>query len=445
MPSDCRGLAVTCASEAAAAAFDHAVAGYLGYRLDTAARVKACLDLDPDFCLGQVLRGYLTLAAFNQATVPAAREALAAAEAASAAATPREKAHVAALAAWVDGSLDELLARWEAIVRDHPRDVLAFRLHHFNAFWLGRPEQMLSLVETTLPQWAPGLPGRGAILACRAFANEECGSYTVAENAGREAIALDPGDIWATHAVAHVLEMQGRRSEGILLLTELEPHWQGGNNLLHHLWWHRGLYHLEREEFDAVLALYDRGFRNLASPIVAAQPDLYIDVQNAASMLFRLTLLGVDVGERWTELADKAEGRIGDCLSPFTLPHWMMALVHTGRFQTAEAFLAALDRTAAGTGTIAELVRRYARPVSAAVLAHGRGRHHEAVELMRPALGGMYRLGGSHAQQDVLEQLFADAAVKAGAKADVRLMVERLCGRHPLPPERRIGYRRLLS
>ena len=87
MPSDCRGLAVTCASEAAAAAFDHAVAGYLGYRLDTAARVKACLDLDPDFCLGQVLRGYLTLAAFNQATVPAAREALAAAEAASAAAT----------------------------------------------------------------------------------------------------------------------------------------------------------------------------------------------------------------------------------------------------------------------------------------------------------------------------------------------------------------------
>ena len=32
---------------------------------------------------------------------------------------------------------------------------------------------------------------------------------------------------------------------------------------------------------------------------------------------------------------------------------------------------------------------------------------------MRPVLGEMYRLGGSHAQQDVLEQLFLDAALKA--------------------------------
>ncbi|WP_204328387.1 hypothetical protein, partial [Stenotrophomonas maltophilia] len=70
--------------------------------------------------------------------------------------TTREQAHVAALEAWVDGRLDELLARWEAIVADDPTDVVAFRLHHFNAFWLGRAEQMLSTVETTLPRWELG-------------------------------------------------------------------------------------------------------------------------------------------------------------------------------------------------------------------------------------------------------------------------------------------------
>ncbi|MGL4286908.1 MAG: hypothetical protein ACRCVA_11220, partial [Phreatobacter sp.] len=86
-----------------------------------------------------------------------------------------------------------------------------------------------------------------------------------------------------------------------------------------------------------------------------------------------------------------------------------------------------------------------ALPISAAVLAHGRGRHQEAVELMRPALGGMYRLGGSHAQQDVLEQLFTDAAVKAGSVSDVRLMLERIAGRYPVPPENRIGYRHAAS
>ncbi len=155
---------------------------------------------------------------------------------------------------------------------------------------------------------APSLPGWPALLACRCFAHEEMGNYAVAEAAGREAIALAPGDLWAAHGVAHVLEMQGRRDEGIAWLAGLEPHWEGGNNLKHHLWWHRGLYHFERREFAEVLSLYDRNFRDLASPLTQAQPDIYIDVQNAASMLFRLERQGVDVGNRWNELADKAEG-----------------------------------------------------------------------------------------------------------------------------------------
>ena len=59
---------------------------------------------------------------------------------------------------------------------------------------------------------------------------------------------------------------------------------------------------------------------------------------------------------------------------------------------------------------------------------------------MRPAIGVMHSLGGSHAQQDVLEQLFLDAAMKAGLEEDARMLLERVAGRHPVPPERRIGY-----
>ena len=60
---------------------------------------------------------------------------------------------------------------------------------------------------------------------------------------------------------------------------------------------------------------------------------------------------------------------------------------------------------------------------------------------MRPALGGMYQLGGSQAQQDVLDQLFVDAALKAGSLDDVRLVVERVAGRRAIPPERFLGWR----
>jgi hypothetical protein len=200
------------------------------------------------------------------------------------------------------------------------------------------------------------------------------------------------------------------------------------------------MYHLERAESEEVLTLYDKGFRNLHSPLTEAAPDLYIDVQNAASMLFRLQRQGVNIGVRWEELADKAEARIGDCLSAFTLPHWMMALVATGRFQAATRFLDGIRDAIAAGGTLAPILRDAALPVCEAVLAHGCGDHARAVTVMRPAIGVMHRLGGSHAQQDVLEQLFLDAAMKAGMLADARLLLERVAGRHPVPPERRVGY-----
>jgi hypothetical protein len=48
---DCRGLPPTTVSEQAAAALDHAVDGYLGYRADMAGRMEALLAADPDFGL----------------------------------------------------------------------------------------------------------------------------------------------------------------------------------------------------------------------------------------------------------------------------------------------------------------------------------------------------------------------------------------------------------
>ena len=190
-----------------------------------------------------------------------------------------------------------------------------------------------------------------------------------------------------------------------------------------------------------MLELYDTRFRNLAAPLTVASPDVYIDVQNAASILFRLQRLGVDVGNRWEELADKAEARIGDCLSAFTLPHWLMALTATGRTAAAERMVEAVRAFANGRGTVPPIVRDYVLPIAEAQLAHAAGRHAEAVALMRPAIGGMYRLGGSHTQQDVLEQLFVDAALKAGSTADIRLALERVAGRRAIPPERFVGWR----
>jgi tetratricopeptide (TPR) repeat protein len=437
---DVHGLPVSSSSPDAVAAFDRTLLSYLKYRLDTPEHLARALAADPEFGLAYCLKGYFAMLSYKQANVPMAAEAARAARVWTAHATRREQAHVDALEAWIAGDLGRMLARWEDILAEDPLDVLAFRLAHFNNFWLGQPQAMRASVDRVFPHWGPELPGYGTMLSCRCFAYEECGDYATAEPAGRAALALDPADLWGTHAVAHVLEMQGRHGEGIAFLEGLEPHWAGANQIVHHLWWHRALFHLERREFEAVLDLYDRRFRNLASPLTQAQPDFYLDVQNAASMLFRLERQGVAVGDRWADIADQAMGRIGDCRSAFTLPHWMMGLAACGRHEAAHRLLEAMREFGRGPATLAPIVSRIAVPVSEAVLAHRQGQYARAVELMRPVLADMALLGGSHAQQAVLEQLFLDAALQAGQMEDVRLLLTHVAARHPVPPARRVGY-----
>jgi hypothetical protein len=442
MPQDAQGHALTIASAEGAAAWDHAVAGYLGYRADAPARLKALFAADPAAPMAHVLKGAFAMLAFNAAYVPAARTAAAEAARLAEAATARERAHAAAIGAWVEGSLTRALALWRGILAEHPHDVVAFRLHHFVAFWLGRPREMAAAAAQVRPAWSEGVAAFPAMLGCFAFAAEECGEQARAEADGRAAVAADPTDLWAAHAVAHVLEMTGREAEGIAWTEGLSPHWSGGNQITHHLWWHRALYHVQRGETATVLDLYDTQFRNVASPLTASHPDLYVDVQNAAAILWRLRRLGVAGGARWEELADKAEARMGDILSAFTLPHWMMALVAAGRWDAASRWLDAARGASSGTGENDVLVREVALPVSAAILRAARGEAAGAVALMRPVLGRMHALGGSHAQQDVLWQVFADAAMAAGDRGALAAALAWSTQRFATPPAQRATWAR---
>ncbi len=404
--NDIHGLPLGTRSAAAAESYNRALGSYLGNRADLSAQLRTLLEADPDLSLGHCFRGYGAMLTFNRGMLPLAADAHRAARDLAPGATPREQAHVRALGRWVAGDIEGALREWETLLAEWPHDALALRLAHFHYFWTGRAADMRASLERVAPRWSEAMAAYSTLLSCLAFSLEETGDYAAAERAGRRAVELDPTDVWGTHAVAHVLEMQGRREEGVAWLARFERHWEGKNNFVHHLWWHRAMFHLELRDTGAVLELYDKRFRNLASPLVQAMPDLYIDVQNAASMLFRLERQGVDVGARWNELADKAQTRIGDCQSAFTLPHWMMALAAAGRDGAAGVMLTCIRENQS------KVVREVALPVCEAVLAHRRGEHERAVLRMAPVLERLHELGGSHVQRDVLLQLYSDACLK---------------------------------
>ena len=409
MLTDVRGLALTTESEAAASAYDQAIESYFEYRLNTGKCVKRAIEADPEFAMAHCLMGYLFMLFGTTAVLDRARAAhRTAAECGADRITPREAAHIAALGAWIGGGMERTCALWDEILVEHPLDLLALRLQHFALFWMGRTAELRGGPARVLHAWDAAVPGYGNVLGMLSFGLEECGAYAEAEAAGRKAVEIDPEDLWAQHAVTHVFEMQGRLEEGIAWLDYPPEAWDDRNPFRGHLWWHRALFFLERGGHDEALSLYDRSIRPNPS-------DFYLDIQNAASLLARLEFLGIDVGPRWEELADQVETRIDDHMLAFTDTNAMMALAAAGRTQAAGQLVASLQAFAATPeNTAAATSKPVTIPVCEAVLAHGRGDHGRAIELLQPRRHAFIHLGASHAQRDIFDQFLIEAAVKAG-------------------------------
>jgi len=427
MPRDQHGYETTAASEAAVRHYDTMMLHYLGLRQDTGDRMKEVFAADPEMPMAHCARGYFMKLFCTPPLERKAAESLAKAKAlAEKGVTEREKRHIAALGAWCKGDIAGATAGWEEILLDHPRDVLAIRLAHFTHFYLGDSAALRDSICRVLPYWHSDLPGYGFIKGIEAFGLEEDGAYAEAEEAGLRAVEINDEDIWATHAVAHVLEMQGRFRDGLDWLDPLTVNWGACNNFRYHAWWHKCLFHLEMEQFDTILDLYDREIR---ADTTSAD---YLDMSNAIAMLWRLEEVGVNVGDRWTELADKAEDKIDDHIFAFHDAHYIMALARCDRQAKAAAMLESMEPAASRTDiTEGPVFRDVGLPLCEAIVAYGRGDFAVVVDLLAPVRREVYRIGGSHAQRDLFFRLLLAAALKAGRFRLARALAAERNARNP--------------
>jgi tetratricopeptide (TPR) repeat protein len=410
MRHDCFGQPTTLTNAATLEDWNKTVLAFLAHDASTPTHLGAVLAAQPDFALGQAVKGMFYLLLGRRELYQTAYDALAAAQVAVAQGqvTTRERLFVEALDVWVKGFPSQAIQHLETVLRAHPDDPLAMKLSHAVRFVLGDGPGMLRSVERVLPSYAPDHAARGFLLGCHAFALEESGQYSKAEIAGRQALWMAPNDAWGLHAVAHVFDMTADAKGGLTWLTGREDAWAHCNNFRYHVWWHKALMHLDLGQIDVVLGLYDAEIR-------ADKTDDYRDISNATSLLSRLELDGVNVGSRWEELAEISANRTEDGCLIFADLHYLLALVGDKREDAIVTLMGRMHRDARTVRC--DTSARMADPGLAAASglhAFGEADFETAFHDLSQARGSMQLAGGSHAQRDVFERLTIDAGIRAG-------------------------------
>ncbi len=438
---DARGNPCSSSHRAALDAAEQALWRMMSFYDTPLADLDAAMAEDPGWMLPHVMKAGFLLGLMEHRQVVEAEAHLEAAQALARHANARERAHLQALQRVHEGRWQAACRVWDELLMAHPRDALALQWAQLWDFYRGDVLNLRARPARALPAWEESDPLHPHVLALYAFGLEENNLYPQAEEAGRRALAADARSPWAVHAVAHVMEMQGRYEDGAAWLRQHHAAWAEGNGFAVHLWWHKGLFRLEALDVQGVLRLVDKHLSGDAMQITLQRVD-------AAALLWRLHLLGEDITAHAAALLagwplDTA------CAGHYAFndAHVVLAMLAAGEVSRAEAWVARCAECALGAGDARRsnhlMAREVGLPLMRGLLAYARGDADGAVDLIYPVREIAQRLGGSHAQRDLIDQTLLGAAALGGRRDLGRALVNERCMAKPVTPLTRTWIERL--
>jgi tetratricopeptide (TPR) repeat protein len=413
------GVPVRAGSADAVALLDEAIEDLAALAGDPVADAEAAVAADDSLVLGHIYRAYLSLYGTTPEGVAAASEILKRLD--EAVMGERELHHLRAARHWVEGDWEATTRSLERALLCHPRDLLALKVAQDLYFFLGNRLELRDTAARVLPAWPRDLPGWGYVQGIYAFGLEENADYRQAETRARAALDHNPKDVWSVHALAHVFEMEGHQRDGVDFLTTSAPDWSPSFFAIHN-WWHRGLYHLELGEIDEALALYD-------GPIRGGRSTEWLDVVDAAALLWRLSLFGAEVTERAEQLAADIDDLVGSPVYIFNDWHAVMAFALAGDFRRTEGVIASNRHLTAPTN--AGAAERAGLALLQAFGAFAAGQPDRAIDLLIDIRARANAVGGSHAQRDIIDLTLIAAAARAGDDGLARALVTERVARKP--------------
>ncbi|BAZ37087.1 hypothetical protein NIES4101_30080 [Calothrix sp. NIES-4101] len=415
MLKDTQGLEVSTDSPEAINAIAAFTNQALSYGKHTEAVICQGIAADPNCAL---LHAYAAAYYLSQENAVAKKQAISHLEFAqkySVNVTERELLYIQAISAWQVGAINRAIALHEALTDLFPQDLISVQQGQYHYFYLGDKTRLLKIAEKVLPANTKNHFLYGMV----AFGLEQCEHLKQAEAMGRMATEMNRHDPWAHHAVAHVMETQGRVDEGITWMESIADTWESCNSMLYtHNWWHVALYYLEQKDINKVLELYDNYIWG------AAQKESPKDQVGAISLLARLELRGIDVGKRWQELAIYLFPRLHEHALPFQDLHYIYALARSGYSDWVNEMRLSMHKHAQSVNPyLRQNWLEVAIPTARGLISYANGEYFSAIAQLKSVLPRLHEIGGSHAQRALFEQIYMDALLRVEKQSQIYLAV----------------------
>uniref|UniRef100_A0A9L0JXI2 Tetratricopeptide repeat protein 38 n=1 Tax=Equus asinus TaxID=9793 RepID=A0A9L0JXI2_EQUAS len=394
------GLSLSTSSNEACRLFDAVLTQYVKWTNDKSlGGIEGCLSklkaADPTFAMGHAISNGLLLVGTGS-SVRLDKELDLAVKtmveiAKTQPLTQREQLHVSAVETFAKGNFLKASELWEQILRDHPTDMLALKFSHDTYFYLGHQEQMRDSVARVYPFWTPNIPLSSYVKGIYSFGLMETNFYDQAEK-----LAKEDSDMLACHN-----------------------------------YWHWALYLIEKGEYEAALTIYD----NHILPSLRANGTM-LDAVDNCSMLYRLQMEGVSVGERWQDVLPVTKKHSRDHILLFNDAHFLMASLGAQDPQTTQELLTTLQDVIESPGENCQhlLARDVGLPLCQALVEAQNGNPDRVVELLLPIRYRIVQIGGSNAQRDIFNQLLIHAALKCTSGVHKNVARSLLMERDALKP-----------
>jgi Tfp pilus assembly protein PilF len=424
------GLPLSTASSEAAEAYRDGIDLMLSAWPGAAEAFDRAIAADPDFALAHVARARIH-STFQQGG-PARTEAAAARQQVARRGSMRERTHVETLALAVEGNIAAALSSALKHLESWPRDavVLSLPLGAFGLFAFSGMADHDQARQDLCERYAPHYGNDWWFLANYGWSLTENGQVARGRAMTERAFDMRRTNAYAAHALLHAMFEDGTVADADALVTQ----WIGSydrSGILHgHIHWHQALGALELGDAQKALSIY----QNVLRPAVSVAPPLNA-MSDCASLLWRLQAYGHAVpADLWADADTYAKAHFPKSSLPFVEMHMALLAAATHNQAALEERLRLIEARLRDQKLPAGPVV----PQICQALGAFAGEDYAAcVTRLEPVLSEVVRIGGSHAQREIIEDTFIVALIRAGELPRAREHLDRRLHRRPSPRDAR--------